>query len=130
MAKPEWGTKCTCQECGAKFYDMRRRQIICPKCGAQYHTASPKPRRAQPEPKKPADPKVSTAPAEATDGSPASKDGDSGGDAEEIGDISADVEEEGGEEDDEDVIEDTSDLGSDDDDVAEVVQKPGATDET
>ncbi len=32
--------------------------------------------------------------------------------------------------DDEDMIEDTSDLGDDDDDVAEVVQKPEATDET
>ena len=32
MAKPEWGTKRTCFECGAKFYDLRRDPIICPSC--------------------------------------------------------------------------------------------------
>ena len=36
MARPSWGTKRTCQSCGARFYDMRRDPIICPKCSAVY----------------------------------------------------------------------------------------------
>lgn len=34
MAKPEWGTKRTCQACGARFYDFARSPIACPACGA------------------------------------------------------------------------------------------------
>ncbi len=36
MAKPEWGTKRLCQSCGAKFYDMGRNPITCPKCEAVF----------------------------------------------------------------------------------------------
>lgn len=36
MAKPEWGTKRTCQSCGARFYDLLQTPIICPKCGAEH----------------------------------------------------------------------------------------------
>ncbi|MGY9006635.1 MAG: FYDLN acid domain-containing protein, partial [Alphaproteobacteria bacterium] len=36
MAKPEWGVKRTCQECDAKFYDMCREKLICPKCEAVF----------------------------------------------------------------------------------------------
>ncbi len=32
MAKPEWGFKRTCLSCGAKFYDMKKDPIVCPKC--------------------------------------------------------------------------------------------------
>jgi len=34
VLKPEWGVKRTCNSCGAKFYDLRRDPIICPKCDA------------------------------------------------------------------------------------------------
>ena len=30
MAKPEWGTKRTCQVCGKKYYDLNKSPIICP----------------------------------------------------------------------------------------------------
>ena len=33
MAKPELGTKRQCQNCGAKFFDLNKDPIICPKCG-------------------------------------------------------------------------------------------------
>jgi len=36
VAKLEWGTKRLCQSCGAKFYDMARNPIACPKCGAAF----------------------------------------------------------------------------------------------
>lgn len=33
------GTKRTCQECGARFYDLNREEIICPICGSEYEIA-------------------------------------------------------------------------------------------
>ena len=32
MAKPELGTKRLCASCGAKFYDLNKDPIVCPKC--------------------------------------------------------------------------------------------------
>lgn len=37
MAKPEWGTKRKCLTCGAVFYDMRKKEFTCPKCGIEYN---------------------------------------------------------------------------------------------
>ena len=58
MAKREWGAKHTCMSCGAKFYDLHRNPITCPKCGAEVavETARPNRRRpaAPPEPARPA----------------------------------------------------------------------------
>ena len=39
MAKPELGTKRLCQSCSAKFYDLQKDPIICPKCSAVFHPA-------------------------------------------------------------------------------------------
>ncbi len=33
MAKPELGAKRQCQNCGAKFFDMNKDPVVCPKCG-------------------------------------------------------------------------------------------------
>ena len=32
-AERELGSKHECPECGAKFYDLGREPIVCPKCG-------------------------------------------------------------------------------------------------
>ena len=40
MAKPELGSKRQCQSCGAKFFDMSRDPILCPKCGTQFVVAA------------------------------------------------------------------------------------------
>ncbi|MDR3325976.1 MAG: TIGR02300 family protein [Rhodospirillaceae bacterium] len=32
MSKPEWGTKRICQNCNTRFYDFARSPIHCPKC--------------------------------------------------------------------------------------------------
>jgi len=32
VAKPELGTKRLCASCGAKFYDLAKNPIVCPKC--------------------------------------------------------------------------------------------------
>ncbi len=36
MAKPELGTKRLCSGCGAKYYDLNRDPITCPKCGTVF----------------------------------------------------------------------------------------------
>jgi len=55
MSKPEWGVKRTCLSCGARFYDLQRNPIICPKCGAEFEPAQlSKPRRAKAEKAAPA----------------------------------------------------------------------------
>jgi len=36
LAKPEWGTKRICPNCGARYYDLRKDPPICPSCGAVY----------------------------------------------------------------------------------------------
>ena len=36
VAKPELGAKRLCQACGAKYYDLMRDPIVCPKCGATF----------------------------------------------------------------------------------------------
>ena len=40
MAKPELGTKRQCQNCGAKFFDLNKDLIICPKCGTVFQGAA------------------------------------------------------------------------------------------
>jgi uncharacterized protein (TIGR02300 family) len=39
VAKPELGTKRLCASCGAKFYDLSKDPIHCPKCGTVYEVA-------------------------------------------------------------------------------------------
>lgn len=36
MVKASWGTKRTCQNCGARFYDLNKSPIKCPKCGREH----------------------------------------------------------------------------------------------
>jgi uncharacterized protein (TIGR02300 family) len=57
VAKPEWGIKRVCQSCAAKFYDMKRSPITCPKCAAPFDPeALLKSRRSRPSPAKAAKP--------------------------------------------------------------------------
>ncbi len=41
MAKPELGTKRLCGSCGAKFYDLGKDPIVCPKCGTVFQVVVP-----------------------------------------------------------------------------------------
>jgi uncharacterized protein (TIGR02300 family) len=45
VAKPELGTKRQCQNCGAKFFDLNRDPIICPKCGTVFQGVSARAQR-------------------------------------------------------------------------------------
>lgn len=53
MAKPELGLKRQCVACGARFYDLMRAPAVCPKCGTEQPAEQPRLRRAGgvPEPK-------------------------------------------------------------------------------
>ncbi|MSP47843.1 MAG: TIGR02300 family protein [Alphaproteobacteria bacterium] len=106
MAKPEWGTKRQCNSCGARFYDLMKQEIACPKCGTGYDPdAATKSRRTRPAAEKPVEVRevvvVPVVPVEAPE-----------------------VAAEGGQaaEGDEALIEDGSDLGEDEDDMAEVIE--------
>jgi uncharacterized protein (TIGR02300 family) len=102
VSKPEWGTKRTCQSCGAHFYDLRKDTIVCPKCGTTYDPeAVRKSRRGRVVEKlTPVKPVVEPEPQAEEET--------------ESEDIGAAEEEE--------VIEDTSELGEDDEDVSEVIE--------
>jgi uncharacterized protein (TIGR02300 family) len=48
VAKPELGTKRLCASCSAKYYDLNKSPIVCPKCGAVY-VAAPVVTRGRPD---------------------------------------------------------------------------------
>jgi len=49
VAKPEWGTKRECPDCGARFYDLGKElPLVCPKCAFEYEPeVLLKPKRAK-----------------------------------------------------------------------------------
>ena len=102
MAKPEWGTKRTCQSCGALFYDKTKNPAACPKCGAEDNLQPLlKPRRSPPTPK----PAPKPAPVKKVE----TEDEDEDADDDDIEDLEVD-------DDDDDLIVDVSDDDDDDDD--------------
>ena len=50
MAKPELGAKRLCGNCGAKFYDLNKDPIVCPKCATVMALTAAATTRARPEP--------------------------------------------------------------------------------
>lgn len=112
MAKPEWGVKRTCQSCGARFYDMQRTPIICPKCSSVVEPEVVLKTRRSSAPS--AEPKI-VAPVVNTDEVELDAEEIEAVEAEE-GEIEAEEEDESG------LMEDASDLGEDDDDMAEVME--------
>lgn len=128
MAKPEWGTKQQCRKCGARFYDLNRTPVACPKCQAELEAEE----KSRPSPKRPgAKPpeKVTSKKAEpvstAEDGEIEPAKPDATGDEEliEVGKAQAPEED-----DEEDYVEDATELGKDEDDVAEVLEGSTADD--
>ena len=102
VVKPEWGIKRSCQGCGARFYDLLKTPIICPKCNATFELqTSGRGRRSR-------------VPVDVTK--------DAGidenllvGDIDLVDDLDSDLG------DDSDLIEDTSELGEDLDDIPDVL---------
>ena len=113
MAKPDLGKKHICQSCSAPFYDLNRKPAVCPKCDTEV-VALVKGRKVAAEKVKPAEEK----PAESKD----SEELDDLDNIEVLVDADDDLADDdlADEEDDDDLIEDASDLGADDDDMSEV----------
>jgi hypothetical protein len=42
MTKPELGTKRLCANCSARYYDLNKSPITCPKCGAPFEVVATK----------------------------------------------------------------------------------------
>lgn len=129
MAKLEWGTKHTCQSCGAKYYDLNRSPVTCPKCGTVFNPeALLRSRRNRPAAaaKEAVAVVKSKAPLQEADAEL-----DEGEEDLKVAALAGadDVEDLADDEDDDDVIEDTSDLG-DDDVVVEVVVGDDDKDDT
>jgi len=117
VSKPEWGQKRNCQGCGARFYDLKKDPIICPKCG---ETLEPEPglrsRRSRP----PAAEKAAVPAAKDTvKVSSKTKDGPEDGPSKADDDDNIDDDED----DDDDPLAAAAELSSDDDDLSEVVGK-------
>jgi len=127
VAKPELGTKRLCAGCGAKFYDLNKDPITCPKCDTVYEVAVVAPRgrpdaaaaraqaaapvaEAEPETHEAEFVSLEEADAEAEGGAKKSP-------AEGVEDVE-DVEVEGGDEDDATFIEETEE---EDTDVTEII---------
>ncbi|KAF0117070.1 MAG: hypothetical protein FD149_1265 [Rhodospirillaceae bacterium] len=130
MAKQEWGAKRICPSCDARFYDLRRNPILCPKCNTIVEPEAP-PRLQRPVVARKAVKPVVTTPVvadldsnqpdvEKAEGIMTDMDNDTTLETDED-DTLAD-EEDDDEEEEEALIEDASDLGADDDDVAEVME--------
>lgn len=118
MVKPEWGTKRLCLECGAKFYDMLRDPITCPACETVLKPEPPpKTRRASAAKAKPAPVKVEKPPPEEATEEVTTATGNGDDPAAEIADVA--VDNTGGQQ---DIIEDATELGEDEDDMAEVLE--------
>jgi uncharacterized protein (TIGR02300 family) len=132
VAKPEWGTKRICLNCGARFYDLNHDPITCPACSTVLDpVAQTRPRRARPAPKLAAvaavvDPEEAAV-AEPDEEVEADVEGDLEDDEEAVVVVVAtkkeaedEEQEEEAEEDGESAIEDVSELG--DDDMADVIE--------
>jgi uncharacterized protein (TIGR02300 family) len=49
VAKVELGAKRQCQSCGAKFFDLNKDPIVCPKCGTIFQGVAARAQRAAPK---------------------------------------------------------------------------------
>ena len=110
MEKSEWGTKRECLNCGARYYDLQRDPIICPKCESAYEPEPAKGRlRVVPQDEAPAPvvPEVVAKPAET--------------EAEAVDQVAVEGEDAAAKSDD-DLVEDSSELGENAVDVVVAIE--------
>ena len=110
MTKTEWGVKRICTNCQSRFYDLQKNPIECPSCGTTFDPeVFAKPKRSRSAAPSEAARKAAAAEAEKKKKAAEAK--------------AAEAEEDDIDDDNDDgVLEDASDLGEDDDDVAEVLE--------
>jgi uncharacterized protein (TIGR02300 family) len=117
VAKPEWGSKRICPSCGARYYDLLREPVICPKCATPFDAeAFLRSRRTRPAP--PVEKELEPVGADEIDAEVETEEAEATEEEEE----EAVPVEEAEEEEDEELLEDASELGEDQDDMAEVIE--------
>ena len=104
MDKVELGKKCVCHNCGTRFYDLNKVSAACPRCGIGHQ---PPVKKNQPTNRK-------TKPSEAQVADPKASSENVIIEVDELEEIETDVDP------DEELMEDTSDLGENGDDIPEV----------
>jgi uncharacterized protein (TIGR02300 family) len=120
VAKPEWGSKRICPSCGARYYDLLREPVICPKCATPFDAeAFLKSRRSRPAP--PVEKELEPVGADEIDAEVETEEAEAAEEEEEEEEEAVPLEE-AEEEEDEELLEDASELGEDEDDMAEVIE--------
>jgi uncharacterized protein (TIGR02300 family) len=115
VAKPEWGTKRICPSCGARYYDLLRRPVVCPRCSTPFDPeAFLKSRRARPA--APVEKELEPVGADELEVDVETEESEVPAEEEEA------IPLEEAEEEDEELLEDASELGEDEDDMAEVIE--------
>ena len=115
MAVKDLGTKLTCQSCEAKFYDLKKKTPVCPKCDTEYVPVKPRARRASAKAVEAAKEVPAVAEKPANDDAPKTDDD------EDLAKIEVEVEDDS-EDDDDSLMEDTSGLGDDKVDLVGVIE--------
>ena len=117
MAVKDLGTKLTCQSCDAKFYDLKKKTPVCPKCDTEYVPVKPRARRASAK----AVEAAKEVPAAAVAEKPANDDAPKTDEDDVLAEIEVEVEDDSEDEDDS-LMEDASTIGSDEDDLVGVIE--------
>ena len=121
VSKSEWGEKRECSECGARFYDLKRSPVICPKCEAPFVVKVEKPAPAPPPPVPTPVEKPKAAPSDGDEGAASNKNDDETDGLAQIADAD---DADDADDDDDKLIDDAAEL--DDDDMSDVLD--GAVD--
>jgi uncharacterized protein (TIGR02300 family) len=108
VVNSQLGSKRVCTTCGARFYDLNKDPIVCPKCGAENDKDAGKLKRGGKGSRSDAAKKGAAVKPAAVE------------DEDDLDDSLLDTDDDA-DADDGDLMEDTSDLGEDDDDMAEVM---------
>ena len=119
------GTKLTCQGCEAKFFDLKKKKPICPKCEKEYVVVKIRTRRTTAKSEKTNEvvdsEKIEKENVTETVADAPTGDANSILSDDSVENIDIPEVEDNSEEDNNTLIEDTSDIGDDDDDIAGVI---------
>ncbi len=135
VAKDKWGTKRECGSCGTRFYDLGRAPVVCPKCETKLPATEPvrgvrhvepTAAKAPPPPKATAEVKpeatAEVKPEATAEVEPEATAEAAASPADAKDEETTDLENEVKAAEKEDFIEDASELGEDEDDMAEVLE--------
>lgn len=115
VGKPKLGKKHICLNCEARFFDLGKTPVVCPKCGTEVVVEKPKKKRSKKA--KTEEAAAAALAEEKASNAPAAEDDD---EDEDIDDITADDDDD--DDDEEGLMEDTSDItGNADEDLEEVL---------